>query len=160
MKKIQMNGIPQTVTPTPVQATAAFVPDAPGEAPLPPAPPQMNNPVGPPPAAVPEPKTFEELMVVALKARGGRLDFAQFWASMAQASATKQVADRLEELVVFLGARDGDADEQRVFSDVIADGIINVALAANEELLPEGMIDLAKAAMAARMAELGNEMKK
>lgn len=74
-------------------------------------PPQMSGPVGPPPPIVEAPKDFEGFMIAAIKARTGRIDYAQFWAAMAQAEANNRIANRLDELLQYLGARDTDDKE-------------------------------------------------
>ncbi len=65
----------------------------------------------PPPAPLVAPDGFSGFMDAALKARTASLPHALFWAQMAQAAATAELADRVEELVEFLGARDGEDAE-------------------------------------------------
>ena len=138
-----------------VAAEEAFAPETPGEAPLPPAPAQMNAPVGPPPPPAKDPETFEEIFALALKARSGRLDFAQFWASLAQAQALNRAADRLDELMDYLGARDTEDEvgSGPRLADQVTNGIVGSVLVANDELLPPGAVDLFKIQLATKLAE-------
>jgi len=158
MMKIKMKKQPpETQTPPndTMHASEAFAPETPGEAPLPPAPAQMNAPVGPPPPAVKDPETFEEIFALALKARSGRLDFAQFWASLAQAQALNRAADRLDELMDYLGARDTEDEvgSGPRLADQVTNGIVGSVLVANDELLPPGAVDLFKIQLATKLAE-------
>lgn len=74
--------------------------------------PPPNVPVPmPPPPIVEDPVGYDGYIEAALKARKGRMDYAQFWAAMAQAEATKLVAAKLEGLLEFVGFYDEVSDE-------------------------------------------------
>lgn len=140
MKRIIMNRTVVAALPPPPEPEAEE-PEAETEAELvPPPPAQMNAPVGAPPAPVAAPEGIEETLAMALKARNGRIEFALFWAQMAQALATKQVADHLDELLNFLGARDaeelpdGDESDPRL-QDQITMGLLS-AINELRELMP------------------------
>ncbi len=101
------------------------------EAPLPPAPPQMNNPVGPPPGEPVLPVDFAGYIDLAKKvSRGALTDKAQLWATMALATAMNRQADLLEELVTFFYPEETEKSEgvegepvPSRASEAIADGI-------------------------------------
>lgn len=106
--------------PPPMAASGAFLADAPGQVPLPPPPPQMLAPVGPPPEAV-IPVDYDGYITLA-RSSPNRMssDSKMFWAMMAQAAAQKEIAERLGELLEFLGAYDGDETGEPRLSDIIA----------------------------------------
>lgn len=90
--------VPPTPPPPPLAATTLPPPIVPVEMPLPPP---VADPVG-----------YDGYMAAAMKARSGAgPQFAQFWATMAQAEATKMVAAKLEGLLEFVGFYDEGEDE-------------------------------------------------
>ena len=142
MKRVMLPVVPVVEAPQPVPVTVfpdASTPTYPmgdgRQHPLQVVPPeQASDPIfalspaaalPPPPVAV-APEGFQGFMDAALAARGTSLSHSLFWAQMAQAVATAEVADRLEELVEFLGARDGALDDAAPprLSEAIADGIV------------------------------------
>lgn len=136
MKAVKLNINAKTPVPPAVDVTkfepkpeqmGALRSDFANETPLPPAPPQINAPVGLPPPPVEVPSDFDGFLSTALKVRGGRLDMAQFWAVCAQAAATKLVADRFEELLVFVGAKIEVDEDRPQLQDQIASGILTAA---------------------------------
>ncbi len=136
MKKIMMANL--TVAPVPpaepTHASAAFEKDD-GGVPLPPAPPQLNAPVGPPPPEVVLPTTFEGYIELAKKvSRGEMTDKALIWVGMGQAEATNRIANALEELLGFLNPSQDESGEEHPsgLAAAIADGI----LMADEEKKP------------------------
>lgn len=157
MKKFNISVPSQGQTQVPVLQAAPAEP--------PPMPAHIGQPIPPATPELPLPSTFEGFVDLA-KLAGGRaaeavpLAKAAIWASLAQAHATKQVADRLDELLTFLGARDKEPAEGEEpeevgprLSDAITDGLVNLAMVANDELLPEGAIQLMKLQLAAKLAE-------
>jgi len=109
-------------------------------APLPPAPPQMNRPVGPPPVEEKIPTDFEGLLELATKVGlGAMTNKAQVWATLAQAVAVNRQSDLIEELLEFIGARDGehhDAEPPRL-GDQIADGLVMAGDHVLRSLVPD-----------------------
>lgn len=89
----------------------------------------------PMPAPVPPPEpTFEGYTKAALACRGSSMPFANFWASMAQATATAELAEQVGILNDFLGANDGPEDgEQLRLYEVIAAGIQEARVQAEKE---------------------------
>lgn len=167
MKKINMAALagqaPVEVKEEVVSAGQAFVEQAKTETPLPPMPAHIGKPVGnPPPDDIMHRATFEEFFELA-KLTGSKSDpipmqKAMIWAQMSQALATKQLADGVDDLLVFLGARDepgeDPVDDGPRFSHQITDSLVDVAVMANDELLPPGTIDIVKAALAQRISEV------
>ncbi len=168
MKKINMskvnetNGAPKAAVQVPVQAAEAFVEEKPAEA-SPPMPAHIGA-VTPPTEPEPElPTTFEgfvELSKLVAK-RQGPSEKSALWASLAQAMATKQLAEKLEDLLEFLGARDieDDLEDGPRFADQISNGIVNAAMIANEELLPPGAVDLFKLQAQNKFEEFAAQVK-
>ena len=125
-------------------------------------PPQMSGPVGPPPPIVEAPKDFEGFMAAAVKARTGRIDYAQFWATMAQAEANNRIADTLSELVglfapVQIDVEEGVGESISVGSATITDGILSAKEAIIEEvmgLIPAELKTAFVALLKARAAEV------
>ncbi len=105
---------PPAEAPAPV-LDPAFTPGPAAAAPLPPP--------------TPTPEGFGGFMEAALKARGTSLPHATFWANMAQAYASAQIADRLEALLKFIGADDENPDEVPLIVGVA----VEAALAVDEE---------------------------
>jgi len=153
------NGVPTHA----VSAAEAFVPESKKEPPLPPPPPQMTAPVGPPPVAAELPTDYEGFVELAKKvSRGAMTDKALLWANLAQAAAQNRIADQLDELLEFLGARDEVEDDYIPdFSDQIAAGILSaVEVSKNGFLgaLPPELMQKIKEVIAVRMAEAIGEM--
>ncbi len=140
---------PQDVVP----AAQAFV-EAPKEVQAPPLPAHMTQPIVAPPPEPELPTTFEGFVELSklVSKRQGPVEKSILWATLAQATATKQVADRLEELLLFLGARDTD-DDADVDGPRLSHQISDGGLLALDQLLPEGAMDILKAQIAARLAE-------
>lgn len=149
--KMKMDAVVVPPPPVIAAATVEHEEEVEVEAPLAAAPVQIGKPVGPPPPEVPLPSTFDGFMelakVVAKSPDAIPLAKAALWIQAAQALAQKQIADRLEDLLKFLGARDtedNEDDESPRLSDSIVNGLVGAAQVANEELLPPGAIDLLK----------------
>lgn len=134
MKRFKLsNGATEAAT-----AVAVAVEKAPAvpEPTQPPLPSQMTRPVGPPPAPVTAPSTYDEFVTAALKARGGRMDMAQLWAQLAQADATNRAVTQLQRLNRFFGvddvlSEDPVTDEPRLYA-VIADGVTSATITIQE----------------------------
>lgn len=95
------------------------------EKPIPPMPPHIGKPVGPPPGPVKPPEGFDELFAMALKLRSnGKPGMMDFWARMAQADALNRVAINLERMNEFFGVFDNDdhpdEDTPRLFDVLVA----------------------------------------
>jgi len=84
-------------------------------------------PIGPPPQETPLPDDFEGYVELCkMVSRGAMTDKALIWATLAQAVAQKALADRMEELLEYLGAYDEneeELDEPPRFADQIAMGV-------------------------------------
>lgn len=126
--------VPPTPPPPPRNFEPVLVPAATA---LPPP----NVPVAMPmPPPVEDPVGYDGYMAAALKARSGAgPQFAQFWATMAQAEATKLVAAKLEGMLEFVGFYDEVSDEDakagadlprldQVLAFAIADGLLKANL--------------------------------
>jgi len=146
----------------------ALVP--PSDPSLPPGPPQMNKPVGPPPPPVELPRNFEECIDTARRAAGGQIEKAHLWAVLAQAHATKQLADKVDALNEYLGVydeadpddkEDGENTPEPRLADAIAEGILGAVSVVKDDLLANEVIQMALlaaqrgAAQAAKMATEG-----
>ena len=149
MKKVVLKGRPvgvpsgqlEIVPPPPPPLPPAPEPKVELEAkdllPLPAAP---TTPVAAAPEpAVEEPQSFEEWMKFAANARPprGQLAYAQFFATMAQNAALKEIADELGALNDFIGAYDeaeeGEGAAPLRLSDQIAEGLLGAVSALNLE---------------------------
>lgn len=112
----------------------SFRDDAAGEAPLPPPPPQIGKPVGLPPPDPDVPADYDGLVAMAADPRVQKIEYKMWWASMAQAAATKEVAERLGDLLEFLGAYGAPEDDSVPsprLSEEVVDGVLSaLALAA------------------------------
>lgn len=108
------------------------------EKPLPPMPPHIGQPVGPPPGPVKAPEGYDELFAMALKLRSnGKPGMMDFWASMAQADALNRIAINLERMNEFFGVFDNDdhPDEDSVrLSDVLTAAISDALTRADAEV--------------------------
>jgi hypothetical protein len=72
----------------------------------------MNAPVGPPPQAVELPTDYQGYVDLAKRvSRGSMTDKALIWVGLAQAQATKEVADRLDELLEMLAEQWSEPEE-------------------------------------------------
>ena len=116
MKKVTLAALPQSPIQTvviggPVEHTQTAPPQVPVTHFEPDSPfasgPAAASPLPPP---VQDPVDFQEFMALALKARHGSMAHATYWAQLAQAVALAEIADHLEELLEFVGARDGDEE--------------------------------------------------
>jgi hypothetical protein len=119
---------------------------------LPPGPPQMNKPVGPPPAPVEAPRTYEECFEMARRAATGQTEKAHLWAMLAQAQATKQLADKLDALNEYIGVYDetdpddkddGEDSPEPRLADAIAEGILGAVSVVKDDLLANEIVQMA-----------------
>lgn len=140
---------------------------APPSPPLPPPPPQMNQPVGPPPTGVAIPSSYEEFMETAVRARQDPMGRGMLWAALAQAAATKQVAERLEDLLVYLGADDateeGEQPDGPRFFDQISAGVRHGVLSLKDDFIgtiPSEMQAALGEALRSKGEEFTAEMKR
>ncbi len=139
MKRIKVphNGVPVQVPVTKFEPPAPPTPPAIGRpeveegAHLPPAPAQINAPVGPPPVAAPLPEDYAGYVALAKRVSTGAMtDKALLWATLALADATNRQANFLAELVNALHPTetelpDGTLDEVPPgLSMAISDGIV------------------------------------
>lgn len=115
---------------------------------LPPGPPQMNKPVGSPPPPVELPRTYDECVDRARAAAGGQIEKAHLWAMLAQALATKQLADKVDALNEFLGVYDDDPEDREEgdpdprFSDAVADGILAAVSVVKDDFLSNPVVQM------------------
>jgi hypothetical protein len=146
MKKISLKFKPPTPDVTGEAVRSAPQPPAP-----PPPPPYVSMsapeqpvpdaPLPPPIVAVEkEPETVDEWIFWATRAKPprGNLATAQFYATMAQALAFKQIAEELALLNEFIGAKDepegGEDMPPPRFSDQLAEGVMQAASAIIEDI--------------------------
>lgn len=128
----------------------------------------MNKPVGPPPAPVELPRTFEECVERARMAATGQIEKAHLWAMLAQAHATKQLADKVDALNEYLGvydevhpddSEDGDPPDPRL-ADTIAEGILGAVSVVKDDVLSNDLVQMAIAAAqrgaVEHLAKVGN----
>lgn len=141
---------------------AAPIPVTTAENPVVPPAPSMH--VGPPPAPVAAPETYEEYVKMAKDVRGGRIDMAMLWASLAQADAMNRVAESLEYLANFVN--DDNEDGVSPFANDITDGVTDGVRTAMHSL-KDDLIDLVPpeikaeviSVIKARVAEALEEMR-
>jgi hypothetical protein len=88
-------------------------------------------------------------MEMARKAAGGQIEKAHLWAMLAQAHATKQLADKLDALNEYLGVYDEPDAEDREegdpdlrIADVISEGILGAVAVVKDDLLASGLVQL------------------
>lgn len=90
-------------------------------------------------------------MEVARKAATGQIEKAHLWAYLAQAHATKALADRIDSLNEFLGVYDEaepedlDDGEEPInprFSDVVGEGILSAASVLKDDLLSSTLVQM------------------
>lgn len=133
---------------------------------LPPGPPQMNKPVGEPPPPRELPRTFAECEERSRQAASGDINKAQLWATLAQAHALKEIADKLDAFNEYIGVYD-DADNEDLedgekpaelrFADAIAEGILGAVSVVKDDMLAAPLVQMAIEAAKRGAAEAAKE---
>lgn len=165
MSKLTLKPLNKKPTPPPVQPEPAPMTELvpPNDPSLPPMPAHIGKPVGPPPPPREQPRNYVECEERARQAAGGRVELAHLWAMLAQAHATKEVADKLDALNEYLGVydeaeqddlEDGETPLSPRLADVLSEGILSAASVIKDDLLSSPIIQLA---MAAAMREVEKE---